>query len=288
MEIPMKPIPQTLIPLAALFAITLAAPVSGDQADRSGSASTGNSVRVAGIVLRWIPGDRAANYKRAERLIREAAGNGAQIVSTAESFLDGYAVRDSNLGADQFRSLAEPIPDGAYFGRLRRLADELDIYLVAAISELAGEKVYNSAALIGPSGKLIGTYRKKYLWSNEKEMYTAGSALPTFDTPYGRVGIMICADRQQPAAIEELVANGAELVFVPAGGGYGAESDETMRQRSREGNVPIVFVHPIEFLVTAADGSILTSEIDGSSLDDYFGMDEGVVRYYDLPLDPRP
>jgi len=284
----MKSIPSTPIPIAALLAIALAGPVAADQADRSGGAPTGNSVRVAGIVLRWIPGDRAANYERAERLIREAAGNGAKIVSTAESFLDGYAVRDSNLGADRFRSLAEPIPDGAYFGRLRSLADELDIYLVAAISELAGEEVYNSAALIGPSGKLIGTYRKKYLWSNEKEMYAAGSALPAFDTAYGRVGIMICADRQQPAAIEELVANGAELVFVPAGGGYGAESDEIMRQRSREGNVPIIFVHPLEFLVTAADGSILTSEVDGSSLDDYFGMDDGVVRYYDLPLDPSP
>ena len=284
----MKFIPLTLTPMAALFAITLAVPVSGDQADRSGGAPTGNSVRVAGIVLRWIPGDRAANYKRAERLIREAAGNGAKIVSTAESFLDGYAVRDSNLSADQFRSLAEPIPDGAYFGRLRSLADELDIYLVAAISELAGEKVYNSAALIGPNGKLIGTYRKKYLWSNEEEMYSPGAVIPTFETPYGKVGIMICADRQQPAAIEELVANGAELVFAPAGGSYGAESDEIMRRRSREGNVPIVFVHPLEFLVTAADGSILTSEVDGSSLDDYFGMDDGVVRYYDLPLDPRP
>ena len=226
----MKSIPSTSIPIAALFAITLAAPVAGDQADRSGAAPAANSVRVAGIVLRWIPGDRAANYKRAEHLIREAAGDGAKIVTTAESFLDGYAVRDQNLSAEQFRSLAEPLPNGPYFDRLRGLADELDIYLVAAISELDGEKVYNTAALIGPNGKLIGTYRKKYLWANEKEMYTAGSAFPTFDTPYGKVGMMICADRQQPAAIEGLVANGAELVFVPAGGGYGAESDEVMQQ----------------------------------------------------------
>jgi predicted amidohydrolase len=274
--------------IAALLGITFAVPVGGDQADRSGSAPTGNSVRVAGIVLKWIPGDRAANYQRAERLIREAAGNGANIVSTAESFLDGYAVRDSSIGADEFRSLAEPIPNGSYMGRLRRLADELDIYLVAAISELAGDRVYNSAALIGPNGELIGTYRKKFLWGDEAEMYTAGTTFPTFDTRYGRVGIMICADRQQPAAIEELAANGAELVFVPAGGGYGAESDEIMRQRSIEGKVPIVFVHPVEFLVTAADGSILTSELDGSSLDDYDGIDAGVVGYYDLPLDPGP
>lgn len=284
----MKPIALALTIVATLFAATLAVPAGGDQADRAGSVATGNSVRVAGIVLRWIPGDRAGNYKRAEHLIRQAAGNGAKIVSTTESFLDGYAVRDANLSEEQFRSLAEPIPNGPYFDRLRGLADELDIYLVAGISELDGEKVYNSAALVGPNGKLIGTYRKRYLWANEKEMYTAGTTFPVFDTPYGKIGLMICADRQQPAAIKRLVANGAELVFVPAGGGCGAESDEVMRQRSREGKVPIVIVHPLEFLVTAADGSILTSEIEGSFLDDRFGTDEGVVRYYDLPLDSRP
>jgi predicted amidohydrolase len=126
-------------------------------------------VRVAGIVLKWVPGNRAANYRRAEHLIRVAAGKGARIVCTAESFLDGYSIRNPNLGMKQFRALAEPIPNGAYSKRLRRLADELDIYLIAAVTELDGEKVYNSAVLIGPDGKVTGTYRKKFLWITEKE-----------------------------------------------------------------------------------------------------------------------
>jgi predicted amidohydrolase len=260
--------------------------VYGGETERSESAPTGNSVRVAGIVLKWIAGDRAANYERAERLIREAAGNGAKIVATPESFLDGYAIRDPSINMEQFRSLAETIPDGAYCKRLRSLADELDIYLIAAVSELDGEKVYNSAILIDPDGKLIGTYRKKFLWFDEKEKYSAGDALPAFETQYGKVGIMICSDRRQRAAIEELVDNGAELVFCPAGGGYGTENDRVVRQRSQEGKVPIVFVHPIEFLVTGPDGSILAKYLDGQSLDDVSGVDAGVVRYYDLPLDP--
>jgi predicted amidohydrolase len=143
-----------------IAAMAIAFLVCAGAPDASGSAPAGSSVRVAGIVLKWVPGDRAANYRRAERLIREAAGNGARIVCTPESFLDGYSIRNPSLSTEQFRSLAEPVPNGVYFGRLQRLADELGIYLIAAITELDGEKVYNSAVLVGPDGKLIGTYRK--------------------------------------------------------------------------------------------------------------------------------
>jgi predicted amidohydrolase len=180
--------------------------------------------------------------------------------------------------------MAERIPDGSYYESLRSLADELDIYLIAAVSELDGEKVYNSAVLIDPDGELIGTYRKKFLWIDEKEKYSPGNTLPAFETQYGKVGIMICSDRRQRAAIEELVANGAELVFCPAGGGYGTENDRVVQQRSQEGKVPIVFVHPIEFLVTGPDGSILARYLNGESLDDVGAVDAGVVHYYDLPV----
>lgn len=253
--------------------------------DLSASSPAGNSVRVAGIVLKWIPGNRAANYRRAERLIRKAVGKGAKIICTAESFLDGYSIRNSKLGTRQFRALAEPIPNGTYSKRLQRLADQLDIYLIAAITELAGEKVYNSAILIGPDGKLIGTYRKKFLWVTEKEKYSAGSTFPTFQTPYGKIGIMICSDRRRSASIEALVKNGATIVFCPAGGGYGPENHRVVGQRSREGKVPIVFVHPIEFLVTGPDGSVLANRLHGESLDDIGGSDAGIVHYFDLSLD---
>jgi predicted amidohydrolase len=241
-------------------------------------------VRVAGIVLKWITGDREANFRRAEILIREAAGNGAKIVCTPESFLDGYAIRDASLTIEQLRAVAEPIPTGAYFRRLQKLADELDIYLIAGITELDAEAVYNSAALVGPDGQLIGTYRKKYLWIDEREKYSPGDSFPAFETSYGKIGMMICSDRRQEAAIRELAGNGAVIVFCPAGGGYGTANDRIVSQRSREGGVPIVFVHPVEFLVTGPDGSILVTELYGSALDDVDRSDPGVVRYYDVPL----
>ncbi len=265
--------------LAIVFLVSAGAP------KYIGAAEAGKSVRVAGIVLKWVPENREANYKRAERLIREAAAKGAKIVCTPESFLDGYSIRNKNLGMEQFRALAEPIPNGTYALRLRRLADELDIYLVAAVTELDGKKVYNSAVLIGPDGKPAGTYRKKFLWFSEKEKYSAGDTFPAFETPYGKIGFMICSDRRQPDAIKELTANGARLVFCPAGGGYGPENQRVVRRRSRDGKVPIVFVHPIEFLVTGPDGSVLANELHGESLDDSGDSDAGVVCYCDLALD---
>jgi predicted amidohydrolase len=263
-----------------VLAIPLVIAGAGKKARTSQADPT---VRVAGILLKWTAGDREVNYRRAERLIREASENGARVVCTAESFLDGYAIRDSGLSPEQWRALAEPVPSGPYCRRMCDLADTLDIYLVAAITELDGDKVYNSAILIGPDGRVIGTYRKRFLWIDEKGKYTARHSFPTFPTEFGRIGMMICSDRRQQAAIEELVENGAQLVFCPAGGGYGPENDRVVRQRSREGKVPIVFVHPIEFLVTGPDGSVIANHLHGTSLD-AGDSESGVVRYCELPI----
>jgi hypothetical protein len=75
------------------------------------------SVRVAGIVLKWIRTDKEANFRRAEPMIRQAAAGGAQIVCTTECFLDGYAIEDKSIPLDVYRRLGEPIPDGPYYKR---------------------------------------------------------------------------------------------------------------------------------------------------------------------------
>src|SRR5205809_1540999 len=85
------------------------------------------TVRVAGIVLKWIRADKESNYRRVEPMIREAATNGAKIVCTTECFLDGYAIADKSIPLEQYRALGEPIPAGKYFQRLTALAKELKI-----------------------------------------------------------------------------------------------------------------------------------------------------------------
>ena len=139
--------------------------------DRAGPTQT---VRAAGIVLKWVRGDKEANYRRAEPMIREAAAHGARIVCTTECFLDGYAIADKSIPLDVYRALGEPIPQGDYFRRLSRLAGELRIYLIAGMLEADGEARYNTAAIIGPEGELVGKYHKQVL-EHEAVRNTAGT-----------------------------------------------------------------------------------------------------------------
>jgi predicted amidohydrolase len=246
-------------------------------------------VRVAGVVLRWVRGDKDANFRRIEPLIREAASKGAKIVVTTECFLDGYAVADRTIPLADYRALGEPIPDGTHFKKLAALAAQLKIYLVAGLTEADGEQRYNTVVLIGPDGKLLGKYRKQVL-GHETGRNTPGTDSPVFPTPFGKVGVMICADRTDAKLVQRFCARGADFLLCPSGGMFGPKTNDPIVQaRSRENRTHIVFVHPVEFLVTGPDGSILERTLLGNNLlvsrDQLDGpQDQRRVCYFELPL----
>lgn len=246
-------------------------------------------VRVAGIVLKWLRTEKEANYRRAEKLIEEAARGKAQLVCTTECFLDGYAIKDKSIPLDQYRALGEPIPGGTYYQRLAELADRLNIYLIAGMLEADGEHRYNTAVFIDPAGKLIGKYRKHQL-EHELVRNTPGNETPVFKTPYGSIGIMICADRRDPDLVKRLKGSGASFLICPSGGMFGPKSnDHILQARSKENGVPIIFVHPAEFLVTDPQGEIRARTILGDRLEiaksEVAGeRDSSEVIFFDLPL----
>ena len=247
------------------------------------------TVRVAGIVLKWIRADKEANYRRAEPMIREAAAKGAKIVCTTECFLDGYAIADKSIPLEQYRALGEPIPSGPYFQRLAALAKELRIHLIAGFTEADGDARYNASVLLGPDGQLIGKYRKQKL-QHESVRNTPGKSSPIFETPYGRVGIMICADRTEPGLVQRFCTAGADFLICPSGGMFGPKNNDPIVQaRSRENQIHILFVHPAEFLVTGPDGSNLAQTVLGKQLliaPDQVDSekDSNRIFYFDLPL----
>lgn len=249
----------------------------------------GDSVRVAGVVLKWLRTDKEANYRRASLLIREAARNGAKIVCTTECFLDGYAIADKSIPIQEYRDLGEPIPAGKYFQRLSALTKELKIHLIAGMLEADGQHRYNAAVLIGPNGQLLGKYRKQKL-GHELERNTPGKESRVFKTPYGNVGIMICADRRDTNVVKKFCTNGADFLICPSGGMFGPKkNDHYLQARSRENGKFIMFVHPAEFLVTRPNGSIASRTILGDRL--LIGQrevdeitDSRQVFYFDLPL----
>jgi predicted amidohydrolase len=276
-----------LLLLALLAAGCHPAPLS--TADGPLAPPAAGQVRVAGIVLKWLAGDKAGNFQRLEPLVREAAANGARIVVTTESALDGYAVRDKGMDLATYRSLGEGIPDGPFYQRAAALARELGIYLVLGLTEAEGELRYNTAVVIGPDGKPVGRYRKQAI-GFEAGRNAPGSGHPVFATPYGRLGVMICNDRRQPAIARQLRGNGADLLIIPSGGMFGRRNDRIVGDRSRENGVPSVFVHPAEFLVTAPDGSIKARALLGDQLAVEPGERDGrqdrrAVFYVDLPME---
>ena len=276
-----------MLPRTALHLVMLVASVGF--ASAQAESHTNSTIRVAGIVLKWVRGDKEANWRRLEPMVREAAKGGARIVVTTECFLDGYAIQDKTIPLEEYRALGEPIPDGKYFQHLAALAGELKTHLVAGMSEADGDLRYNTSVLIGPDGKLLGKYRKHAL-EHELVRNTPGTNMPAFNTDFGRLGMMICADRKHADLVGRIVADGAEFLLCPSGGMFGPKSnDHFLQERSRENKVHIVFVHPCEFLVTGPDGAILSSTLLGDSLlvspaELGTEKDSNRVFYFDLPI----
>ena len=109
-----------------------------------------------------------------------------------------------------------PGPSTEYFGRL---AKEHNLYIVAGLVERDGKTLYNTAALLGPDGTLVGKYRKVTLPRGEIEAgVTPGHDYPVFDTRFGKVGMMICYDGFFPEVARALTIHGAEVIAWPVWG----------------------------------------------------------------------
>lgn len=109
-----------------------------------------------------------------------------------------------------------PGPSTEYFGKL---AKQHDLYIVAGLVEREGKTLYNTAALLGPDGKLIGKYRKVTLPRGEIEAgITPGHDYPVFDTRFGKLGMMVCYDGFFPEVARALTIHGAEVIAWPVWG----------------------------------------------------------------------
>lgn len=109
-----------------------------------------------------------------------------------------------------------PGPSTDYFGKL---AKQHDLYIVAGLIEREGKTLYNTAALLGPDGRLIGKYRKVTLPRSEIEAgITPGHDYPVFETRFGKIGIMICYDGFFPEVARALTIKGAEVIAWPVWG----------------------------------------------------------------------
>jgi N-carbamoylputrescine amidase len=176
-----------------------------------------------GIVQDPADEDIAGTVGRADRLVREAARRGAQVVCLKELFNAPYFCK-----AEESRrfDLAEPIP-GPTTGHMQALARELAVVLVVPLFERQAAGVYrNSAAVIDADGSLLGVYRKMHIPDDplfyEKYYFTPGDAggFKVWKTRYATIGVLICWDQWYPEAARITSLLGAEVLFYPTAIGW--------------------------------------------------------------------
>jgi N-carbamoylputrescine amidase len=161
--------------------------------------------------------DRAANLATAERLVRQAAKQGANIVLIQELFETPYFCKEHN---PKFFSVAMPIAENPAVRRFQDLARELNVVLPASVYERAGNTFYNSVAIIDADGSLMGTYRKAHIPESpgyhEKFYFSPGdTGFKAWPTRFGTIGVAICWDQWFPESARAMALLGAEILFYP-------------------------------------------------------------------------
>ena len=156
-----------------------------------------------------------ANLSKAEKLIKEAANQGAKLIVLPELFDTGY-----NFEAkEEVEEIAQQIPDGETTQFLVEQAREYEAFIVAGTAEKDERgRLYNSAVIVGPIGQgYIGKYRKIHLFYREKLFFEPGNlGFHVFNIGMAKVGIMICFDWFFPESMRTLALKGADIVAHPA------------------------------------------------------------------------
>jgi N-carbamoylputrescine amidase len=166
---------------------------------------------IACLQMRPRFADKAWNLSRSLEMINQAADQGARLIVLPELCSTGYVFHSRQ----EAFALAEPLPQGPTVQAWLKVAAERELFIVAGIAERDGEKLYNSAAVIGPEGYL-GTFRKVHLWGDEHLFFEPGNlGFPVFHTAFGRLGVMICYDQWFPEAYRSCAVRGADVVCIP-------------------------------------------------------------------------
>jgi predicted amidohydrolase len=180
--------------------------------------------------------DKQANLQKFFSFMEEAAEKGAHLIVFPEAALQQCPAwgeithQPTEEELEYVFNTAEAVP-GDSTDRLVEKARELNLYVIFGMTEkVSGEdSVYNTSVFLGPNG-IIGKYRKMNLWDartngNEHLIWKPGTELGVFESPIGRVGLLICIDMYYRLG-PKLAENGADLLVTVSGwpgGRYGAE-----------------------------------------------------------------
>ena len=166
---------------------------------------------------------------RIQALVEQAAEKAPDIVVLPECAYPAYMLEYDREETARAMSMLEKLK-AALADQARRHG----FYLVAGLPHREGETLYNAALVYSPQGELTAWAGKQNLWHFDHKSFTVGTAPQVFDTPFGRVGLMICADGRIPEVARSLRLQGAglilDLVNLVAGGSRPEELQNQQRQ----------------------------------------------------------
>lgn len=157
------------------------------------------------------------NIKKADKMIREAAQKGAQIILLPELFERQYFCQERRY---EYYEFAKSVEENDAVRHFKKLAKELSVVLPISFYERDINRLYNSVAIIDADGTNLGVYRKTHIpddhYYQEKFYFTPGdTGFRVFKTTFGTIGVGICWDQWFPETARGMAIQGAEILFYP-------------------------------------------------------------------------
>ncbi len=157
------------------------------------------------------------NIAHADKLVREAAAGGANVILLPELFERQYFCQERRY---DYYDHAKPVSENDAVRHFSRTAAELGVVLPVSFYERDGYVLYNSVAVLDADGSLLGVYRKTHIpddhYYQEKFYFTPGNTgFRVWETRFGRIGVGICWDQWFPEAARAMAVMGAQLILYP-------------------------------------------------------------------------
>jgi N-carbamoylputrescine amidase len=214
--------------------------------------------------------DIAANIKTVERLVREAAKKGAQVILPPELFQGPYfcTTQEEKWFATAYSADAHPCVTA-----MQPLAKELGVVIPVSIFERDGPLYFNSIVILDADGANLGTYRKSHIPDGpgymEKYYFRPGdTGFKVWDTKFGRIGVGICWDQWFPECARAMALMGAQVLFYPTA--IGSEPhDATLDTRDPWRRA--MRGHAVSNVIPVAAANRIGTETVGTATQTYYG-----------------
>lgn len=161
--------------------------------------------------------DVQENINKAEKMVKEAADNDANIILLPELFERQYFCQEKRY---DYYNYALPLEKNPAVNRFKEVAKELGVVIPVSFYERDIDRLFNTVAMIDADGSVLGIYRKTHIpddhFYQEKFYFTPGdSGFKVFDTRFGCIGVGICWDQWFPETVRCMAVQGAEMLLYP-------------------------------------------------------------------------